>query len=279
MPWNRDWHSRAGFHLSQAVGNGNRQRKEKVLVTFWQEQRACWGLSLEEELFLWALVMATWFEGLSFPILGGNRCWVELLKEKNCPCGRGLARLCHVRREPTGREQPQAPTVPERREVLVIRHCPCSWATQRIFVTDDEFHMFWGWNALWMCSTQEGAPGISGKAVWTGSRSQKKAAGRRIDADEIMSWKYLQSPDRRAVDFCNSSRGLKWQKVWSLLMYSTQRNLPELGSETGSTVKIVGADRKEKRARKEAKMPPPLWLWHQELGFDFLNFREDDVWG
>lgn len=60
-------------------------------------------------------------------------------------------------------------------------------------------------------------------------------------------------------------------------MYSTQRSLPELGSESGSTVKIAGADRKEKRARKEAKMPPASWLWHQELGFDFLNFREDDV--
>lgn len=29
MAWNRDWHSRTGFHLSQAVGNGNRQREEK----------------------------------------------------------------------------------------------------------------------------------------------------------------------------------------------------------------------------------------------------------
>lgn len=69
-----------------------------------------------------------------------------------------MAGLCHVRREPSRREWPQAPTVrKERDEVSAIRHCPCSWATQRISVTDYEFHMFWGWNALWLCSTQEAA--------------------------------------------------------------------------------------------------------------------------
>lgn len=60
-------------------------------------------------------------------------------------------------------------------------------------------------------------------------------------------------------------------------MYSTQNPLPDLGSESGSTVKTGGADRKEKRARREAKMPSASWLWHLELGFDFLNFREDNV--
>lgn len=53
--------------------------------------------------------------------------------------------------------------------------------------------------------------------------------------------------------------------------------LRELGSESGSIVKIAAADRKEKGARREAKIPSASWLWHLELGFDFLNFREDDV--
>lgn len=108
--------------------------------------------------------------------------------------------------------------------------------------------------------------------------SEKKAAGRRIDADGIMWWKYLRPPGRRAVDLCNSSRGLKWQSLVTTRVQDP-KTLPELCSESGSTVKIAGADRMEKRARREAKMPSASWLWHLELGFHFLNFREDDMWG
>lgn len=183
--------------------------------------------------------MAAWLEGWGFPIPGGDRCWAELPKKRIVPvveawpCQEGTVR----ERAAPGTNCPRK----DRGEVSVIRHCPCSWAAQRISVPDYEFHMAWVWNTLWLCSTQEAAPGTASWESCVGRKqiSEKKAAGRRIDADGIMWWKYLQSPASRAVDFCNSSRGLKWQKVWSLLMNSIQKTLPELAVKVEALWKLL----------------------------------------
>lgn len=78
-----------------------------------------------------------------------------------------------------------------------------------------------GGGIFYGCAALKAAPGITSweSCVHRKQISEKKAAGRRIDAEGIMWWEYLQSPGRRAVDFCKSSRGLKWQEVWSLLMH------------------------------------------------------------
>lgn len=72
--------------------------------------------------------------------------------------------------------------------LLIIRHCPCFWATKRISVTHCGFRVVWELNALWLCSSQEAAPGI---ASWEGCvyvmwMSGEKAAQRRAGAVSVV---------------------------------------------------------------------------------------------
>lgn len=72
----------------------------------------------------------------------GQSCWKKriVLVVEAWPCQEGTAR----ERAAPGTNCPRK----DRDEVLIIRHCPCSWAAQRISVTDYKFLMVWVWNAF-----------------------------------------------------------------------------------------------------------------------------------
>lgn len=148
----------------------------------------------------------------------------------------------------------------ETDEVLVIRHWPCSWAIQRISVTGYEFHMFWGWNALWLCSIQEAAPGIDNWESCMDRKqiSGKKGAGRRCWWDNVMKIPASHLVGELWVSVTHA--GVWSDKKFGHCSCTVQKSLPELVREGGSTVKIAGADRKEKKARRDAKMPSASWL-------------------